>query len=147
MLCDHADLEICTAMPTAPRPLPAAVLTLALMAVISTLSLTPDTPQPGDDAFAWLVHVTPKPLQKLMHIASYGVLAVSLAWALARVGHAAVRGAAVFVIASGFGALMEWLQLFVPGRFASLYDIGLDAVGALIGLACAEWLARLGLAD
>lgn len=129
-------------MTAAQRSLLQTLFTLALMALIATLSLTPDTPQPGDDAFAWLVHVTPKPLQKVLHVASYGALTVALVWTLGRRGGAA-RGAAAFVIATGFGALMEYLQLFVPGRFASLYDIGLDAIGALIGVACGEWLSRL----
>ena len=119
------------------------LLTLALMALIAMLSLTPDAPQPGDDAFAWLVHVTPTALQKSVHIVSYAALAGALAWALRPIDSMIARLAVAFVIAAGFGALMEWLQLSVPGRFASVYDIMLNAIGALVGLAIIRTALRL----
>lgn len=52
----------------------------------------------------------------------------------------------------GYAVADEFLhQAFVEGRTASLYDVGLDALGALCGLALAEaWVcltrARRGLA-
>jgi len=119
------------------------LLTLALMALIATLSLTPDTPRPGDDAFAWLVHVTPTALQKSMHIVSYGTLAAVLAWSLRPIDSTIARLAVAFVIAAGFGALMEWLQLSIPGRFSSIYDIMLNAIGAAVGLAIGQQMIRV----
>lgn len=45
------------------------------------------------------------------------------------------------VIASLFGVVDEWHQSFVPGRYASLTDVGFNLVGVALGL----WLViRLG---
>jgi VanZ family protein len=126
---------------TIPRRLPAAV-TLALMSIIAVLSLTPDRDNPGDSAFVWLVHVTPTTLQKLMHIACYGSLAVVWWWTLWGLSSTTRRLFAAFAIAVAFGAAMEVLQAFVPGRFGSAYDVVLNGVGALVGLAVVHALRR-----
>jgi VanZ family protein len=110
------------------------VIVLVLMLAIAVLSLTPDRPQPGDTVFEWLVHVTPTLTQKLLHVAIYGLFAVSLWWFLERIDRASARLLTAFAIAAGFGAAMEALQVFVPGRFGSIVDVALNAVGAVIGL-------------
>jgi VanZ family protein len=118
------------------------LLTLALMTLMAALSLAPDIPQPGDDVFAWIVHATPNLLQKSMHIASYAALSGALTWMLGGIQSTALRLATAFVVAVAFGALMEWLQVFVPGRFASIYDVALNSIGALIGLGVGLRLIR-----
>jgi VanZ family protein len=35
----------------------------------------------------------------------------------------------------GHGALTEFLQQFVEGRTGTLFDVGLDTIGVLVGLA------------
>jgi VanZ like family len=117
-------------------------LTLVLAAGISVLSLTPDSPYPGDSAFGWLVHATPTMLQKSMHICTYALFAASLLWTFRPIDSRVIRFATAFIVAVGFGALMEWLQIYVPGRFGSIYDVMLNAVGVFIGLAIAS--VRLG---
>jgi VanZ family protein len=73
-------------------------------------------------------------LRKGAHMTEYAILAVlvvratgSYAWALA------------FAVA--YAATDEVHQLFVQGRHGSPIDVGIDAVGALLGLTV---LARLG---
>ena len=51
------------------------------------------------------------------------------------------RAIGACAIASAYGVFDEWHQSLVPGRYASLTDIILDSVGALLGI----WLAvRIG---
>jgi VanZ family protein len=67
---------------------------------------------------------------KLVHLALYA----PLGWWLARgfgVGWVAV------LVATAYGVTDEWHQSFVPGRMASIADIGADAVGAALG----AWMA------
>jgi VanZ family protein len=74
-------------------------------------------------------------LRKLAHMTEYAVLAVLLrratgsdAWALA--------------LAVAYAASDEVHQLFVRGRHGSPIDVGIDAVGALIGVAAARSRVR-----
>jgi VanZ family protein len=71
------------------------------------------------------------PRISLFHVASYGVLAFLIAWALST----AVRHRHLFAFAAAvaFGTLGEWLQTFSPDRHAELADWGASTVGALIG--------------
>ncbi|MDY0004038.1 MAG: VanZ family protein [Polyangia bacterium] len=63
-----------------------------------------------------------------------------------RVPLAARRLGGVLLAAVAFGALDELHQSFVPGRIASFRDLGLDALGALVGtvlfLVGRSWLRR-----
>lgn len=116
-----------------PRRQFAWLLTLGWTLLVAVLSLTPDRDDPGGYNFVWLVHVTPTLTQKLMHIVCYALLAVAWCWTLRSIEASWRRAAAAFAIAVAFGAAMEVLQAFVPGRFGSPYDIGLNALGAFIG--------------
>lgn len=118
------------------------VLTLPYMALVVILSVTPDDPNPGDSVFGWLVHTTPSLLQKFLHVCAYATLAAAWSWTLAPLMSMRGRLIVAFATSVGFGALLEWLQTFVPGRFGSLYDILLNAMGALVGtLAAYAWLS------
>ena len=83
----------------------------------------------------------PLGIDKWMHAAFYGLLAVlgAVAWSATGAGSAvaAVRGAA---LASSYGAVVEWIQSFLP-RTPSVADWVADLVGAVIG-AAGWWLAR-----
>ena len=73
-------------------------------------------------------------LRKLAHMTEYAVLAVLFVRATASYGWA-------FALAVGYAATDEVHQLFVRGRHGSPVDVGIDAVGALIGLAL--WRSEL----
>ncbi len=107
----------------------------ALTAAIVALSIVPGEPQPGDSAFAWAVARTPTLLQKLMHVVVYGLLTMLLVWALEAAGWSPLRAYACGVfVAVALGALLEWVQLSVPGRFGTLYDLALNVAGVICGL-------------
>ena len=112
-------------------------LTLCFLALLTLLSLIPGNPQPGDSAFMWLAAKTPRLVQKVLHVCFYGVLALLFAWSLESVETRAYRFLISLLIAVAFGALMEWCQTKVPGRFGSAYDVALDAAGAILGLTVA----------
>ena len=108
-------------------------LAIALAALIAYLSLVP-----GDSrAVRWM----PPWLQNAGHVGCYAGLSFLCFLALAPAVHADLtRAATAFVIATGFGVLMEWLQGSSPGRHASLLDASRNAAGALIGVVTAMLL-------
>ncbi|NPV66971.1 MAG: VanZ family protein [Anaerolineae bacterium] len=70
-------------------------------------------------------------IKKSAHMIAYGVLALLLARALVAWGVTARRAAILAVLlALAYALLDEAHQALVPGRHASLTDIGLDAAGA-----------------
>ena len=44
------------------------------------------------------------------------------------------------IIAVAFGAVMEWCQTKVPGRYGTVYDVVLNTAGAVLGLLVAVFL-------
>ena len=103
------------------------------MACIAVLSLTPGVPDAGHSPFVWLVQLTPKSAQKLLHVCLYAFLTFALSLNFRRVNSMPARFLLPVAVALGFGVLMEFLQTFVPGRFGSLTDVLLDGVGCLLG--------------
>jgi len=110
------------------------LVTLAFISVIVALSILPGRAEPGDSVFSWLVANTAPPLQKAMHVASYAALVVLWMWALEAVGSRTLRALLGVILAIGLGALLEWRQLHVAGRFGTLTDVLLNSVGAVVGL-------------
>jgi hypothetical protein len=91
----------------------------------------------------WLFYAS-----KGLHIAAYASLG-ALVWWLSR--RWSIRAAAWLVLVA-HGALTEYCQQFVPGRHASLSDVGLDtasiAAGMGVGIAwrcLLAWRGRTGL--
>ena len=115
-------------------------LTLCFMALLMLVSLIPGNPGPGDSAFIWMVAKTPTPVQKILHVCLYGILALLWLWTLEAVQPATYRFLLAFIIAVAFGAAMEWCQTRVPGRFGTLYDVLLNSSGAAIGLVAGAFL-------
>ena len=107
------------------------------MALLMVVSLIPGHPKPGDSAFIWLITNTPTLMQKVLHVCFYGVLALLLAWTLEGIQPRTSRFLIALIIAVAFGAVMEWCQTKVPGRFGTVYDVALNAVGAALGLLAA----------
>lgn len=110
------------------------LVTLGFVGVIVTLSVTPGIEKSGDSVFVWLVVHTATPVQKLMHVAVYAVLAALWVWTLEAIESRAVRAAAALVLSVGLGAVLEWHQTRVPGRFGTVLDVILNAAGAIAGL-------------
>jgi VanZ family protein len=104
---------------------------------VIALSITPGVARPGDNAFVWLIVSTPAPLQKLMHVVVYATLALLWMWTLASVESRAVRITLVILITVGLGAILEWHQTRVPGRFGTVFDVLLNIIGTLIGIIAA----------
>ena len=69
------------------------------------------------------------------HAIAYATLGFTLAYGLSDSERPILRKALlVFAVATGYGALMEAGQLFVPERTASLVDVAANAVGAAVAL-------------
>jgi len=117
-----------------------AGLTLCFMALLMLLSLIPGDHRPGDHAFFWLVANTPTLVQKVLHFCLYGVFALLMVWTLDGIQSRSRRFLIAFGIALAFGAVMEWCQTMVPGRFGTVYDIALNAAGAGLGLMAAAFM-------
>lgn len=121
-------------MPDIPLPYRYLIL-LAFVALIVALSIAPGRAQPGDTLFSWLLANTAEPLQKILHVVMYAALVVLWMWPLEEaIGSRALRGLLSVTLAIGLGAILEWCQLSVPGRFASFTDVLLNSAGAIAGL-------------
>ena len=90
-------------------------------------------------------HLVHTGIRKSWHIAEYGIL--SLLWARALAGpraHWQARHIGGALCISVFVAIMdEWHQAFEPSRGASVTDLGIDALGAVLGLV-GRWIVRRG---
>ncbi|MEA3641429.1 MAG: VanZ family protein [Lamprobacter sp.] len=114
-------------------------VSLCLTAAVILLSLLPGYPAEDDAKLLLIVASVPSVLQNTMHLVLYALLA--LCWAAAfEPGQRPILWAAALVTA--LGILLESAQLLVPGRYASLWDIGLNSAGVLIGSLAAGSLAR-----
>ena len=110
------------------------------MALVMLASLIPGHHKPGDSVFIWMVANTPTLIQKILHVCLYGVLALLLVWTLDGIQSRTYRLLIALIIAVAFGAVMEWCQTKVPGRFGTVYDVALNVAGAALGLLAAVFL-------
>jgi len=107
---------------------------IALMAIIAVLSLLPGNPQPGDAEIIWLVSRVPPTFQNAMHVTLYTLLSILWFRWLAITGRGSLPArAATLIIIVAFGTGLEFLQLMIPGRYASLTDAGLNLIGTVTG--------------
>ena len=78
--------------------------------------------------------------QNMLHVPVYGGLALSWWWALeAQVTAARARLITAFTLTVMYGLVDEIWQLYIPGRYGSLTDLALNALGATIAL----WIVAL----
>jgi VanZ family protein len=108
--------------------------------LIIGLSVTPGVARPDDNLFSWLYAGTPPTAQKVLHIIMYGLLAFLWVWTLASIESTRLRLGISLLLTLGLGFALEWYQTRVPGRFGTLVDALLNAVGALIGVVVAVLL-------
>jgi VanZ family protein len=115
-------------------------LTLCFMALLALVSLIPGDTRQGNPALIRLLAQTPTLLQKVLHVLLYGILALLLAWTLDGIQSGTYQLLIALLIAVTFGAVMEWGQTRVPGRFGTVQDIALNATGAALGLLAAAFI-------
>jgi VanZ family protein len=116
--------------PSRPLPMPTIAIRVAglfTVAAIGVLSLVPGSARPHV-AWPW----------SLEHAAAYlaAAMLLSLGFLEARTTHRAA-GPRAFTIAgllATYGAALEALQHFVPGRTASLVDLCANVVGTILGI-------------
>ena len=117
---------------------------LAYMAGLLLLSSIPgnqtESPEgPMGQLFQW---VEPQ-LQNLLHVPLYAGLAASWLWALASHPMQRVtRLSITLLVTLIWAALDETYQLSVPGRYSSLTDMALNALGACLAVVCAALRPR-----
>lgn len=80
----------------------------------------------------------------LAHIPLFAGLTLVTLWAV--VGPRALRVCLVAAMILAFAAIDEALQRWVPGRVASLADLGRDVLGIALGIAATEGLRPIALA-
>lgn len=110
------------------------------MALVMLASLIPGQHKPGDSVFIWMIANTPTLIQKLLHVCLYGALTLLLIWTLDSIQSRTYRFMIALIIAVAFGAVMEWCQTKVPGRYGTVYDVVLNTAGAVLGLLVAVFL-------
>ena len=111
------------------------VLTFGYMGGIYWLSSIPGTIDPEEAGLYGIIRWTPPALQNLLHIPLFGILA----WLWYRTlgywfASQRILVSLSFLFTAGYGVIDEYHQLQVPGRYASLTDIALNALGALLVL-------------
>jgi len=117
----------------------AVLVALGYAAVLTTVSLLPSGgtgPLSG-----WDKEISPG-LQNLLHVPAYGVLVWLVAWAmrLGRLWHLVVAAMGC----AALGGLLECVQAAVPGRFGSLEDALLNAVGTGVAVLILVALRKFG---
>ena len=111
--------------------------TLLFIGIIIGLSVTPGVERADDNLFSWLFANTAPPMQKVLHVVTYAMLAVLWMWTLAGIESLPQRVALSFTLALVLGVALEWYQTTVPGRYGSIIDILLNTAGIVAGLVIA----------
>lgn len=107
-----------------PKWLPA----LVMMALIFAFSNTPSSDLPNFNAADFII-------KKSAHMLGYALLA--LAYLRAFNGDIS-KWKLIWLLAILYAATDEFHQSFVPGRGPSVIDVGIDAIGAFLGLLWAK---------
>jgi hypothetical protein len=126
-----------SSQPLAPRLSAPLVVTLSYMCVLFILSSIPDTGENGH-----LMDLASSTAKNMLHAPAYGLLA--LLWIFTLRDHAVTEHRSMcvaFLVASGYGALTELNQVWVPGRFPSASDVMFDVVGSLIFIWLYWWVS------
>ncbi len=113
------------------------LLTGIFLTLLVIVSITPTQSRTDDSAFSWLVMATPMPLQKFLHVAMYATLTFLVIWAMESVQSRLTKHLVAPLVAIAIGALLEWSQTRIPGRFGTLLDVLLNGVGAILGAVAA----------
>lgn len=103
-------------------------LLLTWMGVVLTMGSSTALPMQEGEPLRWL-------LRKGIHVAEYALLGFLFYQILTSDGrrYSPKHALLAALLAVGVGGLDEWRQSFIPGRYGSLLDVGIDALGAGIG--------------
>lgn len=112
------------------------IVMVGLYAVSSIPGETPVDPTIIHSVISWF----PPTIHNILHIPAYALLAWTLYRCLLPYLSSQTALPLVLFITSAYGALLEWHQIDIPGRYASLTDVVLNFIGAGIG----AWLAWRG---
>jgi len=113
---------------------------VALMIMIFILS---SIPGPSRDSQTWLLTDLKPALQNGLHVPLYGLL--QWLWLRALVRPARPLAMTLWfatLITVGYGCFDELHQALVPGRYASVLDVGLNTLGVVIGSLLFLWMSR-----
>jgi hypothetical protein len=102
---------------------------IGLYAVSSIPGEIPDDPTMIHSIFSWF----PPTVHNILHIPAYALLAWTLYRCLLSCLSPQTGLPLVLFITSAYGALLEWHQIDIPGRYASFTDVVLNVIGAGIG--------------
>ena len=109
-----------------------------LYAAASIPGSAPAEPSAVHEVFSWFSPT----VHNILHIPAYALLAWTLFFCVDPHLGRRLGFPIVVLIAGSYGALMEWHQGGIPGRYASLTDVALNLVGAVAG-----WLLAARYAD
>ena len=132
VLHEHKDNRMTLTTPHTPFSVAGnLLLALGYMAGIYWLSSIPGEADPESPLLSGIILWTPPAIQNLAHMPLFGILAWLWYRSLsAWINTGQLLSSLAFLLATGFGILDEMHQLLVPGRYASLTDIVLNALGA-----------------
>jgi len=98
------------------------------MAGLFALSSIPDH---GDGGH--IIGLVTPAIQNFLHIPVYGILALLWIVTLRRQGFSTQRSMMLAILlSSAYGAVIEFFQILIPGRFASFTDVLLNLPGILL---------------
>jgi len=110
--------------------------TLSYMCVLFILSSIPGSGENGH-----LFGLPSTRVADILHVLAYGLL--TLLWIFTLRDHGVDEHRSMwvaFLVASGYGALNELKQIWIPGRFPSVFDIMFNITGSLIFVWLYWWL-------
>lgn len=105
------------------------------LAILTWALCSPDPAKAAQDLLPSEMTFT---ASKSVHVFSYAFMAVLVVWLPATPG----QRLALWVLLALHGAVTEYIQTFVPGRFGSVGDVLIDLSGLCLGLALARYLLR-----
>lgn len=89
----------------------------------------------SDTAKVEFAQIIDKPIRKMAHMAEYAILGALLMWTVMSWRESTRKSWLIaWLLAVVYACTDEVHQLFVPGRYGSVIDVGIDSVGALIGV-------------
>jgi VanZ family protein len=80
----------------------------------------------------------------MLHVPAYGLLA--LLWIFTLRDHGVTEDRSIvlaFLVASAYGTLTELHQVWIPGRFASAFDVTFNVAGSLIFVWLYWWASNV----
>ena len=104
-----------------------------MISLLFTLSSIPGTS--GSDGY-WLADILEPNFQNALHVPLYATLQILWLRALAKPERSMLMTITMaLILTCSYGIIDEFHQSFVPGRYASVLDVLLNVLGALLGAA------------